>query len=358
VQPMSDVPAAALWLAALTACARGDRRDVPGDASAKAGQMVGGVCASLAVLTRPNLAVAVLPLLALLPDRRAWLRFSLAALPGMVVLASLNAVRYGSPLVSGYSDTGTLFSQAHVLANLRRYPRWLFETETPFLLLALLMPWRVRRDRARLAAVAAIAAVLIALTYLAYTVFDDWWYIRFLLPVLPVLIVFSVAGTLGMVSRLAPHAWLSSSASKAILAASVAIPLSAWYIHASRARQVFALQALESRFVLAGEYAARHLPANAVVLAVQESGSVRYHGGRPALAWDAIPAGALDNTITALARRGDVVYVALEDWEEPRFRGRFAGQRFGGLDWPPAVEISGRVKVRFFDVRGIGRASR
>ena len=46
VQPMSDVPAAALWLAALTATARGDRR----------GQILGGVCASLAVLMRPNLA--------------------------------------------------------------------------------------------------------------------------------------------------------------------------------------------------------------------------------------------------------------------------------------------------------------
>src|SRR5260221_408382 len=51
VQPMSDVPAAALWLAALTATARSDQR----------GQILGGGCAALAVLMRPNLAPIVVP---------------------------------------------------------------------------------------------------------------------------------------------------------------------------------------------------------------------------------------------------------------------------------------------------------
>ena len=74
---MSDVPAAALWLAALVlvsprghataGAGRGDRR----------GEIAAGVCASLAVLMRPNVALIVLPLLALLPDRRSWLRFGL-----------------------------------------------------------------------------------------------------------------------------------------------------------------------------------------------------------------------------------------------------------------------------------------
>ena len=55
VQPMSDVPAAALWLAAFV-LRTGHRAPA---------EIVAGVCASLAVLTRPNLAVLaiLLPLL-------------------------------------------------------------------------------------------------------------------------------------------------------------------------------------------------------------------------------------------------------------------------------------------------------
>ena len=74
VQPMSDVPAAALWMASLAAVARSGRR----------GPIVGGMCASLAVLMRANIALIVLPLAFLLRDearparRRAWLRFGLA----------------------------------------------------------------------------------------------------------------------------------------------------------------------------------------------------------------------------------------------------------------------------------------
>ena len=51
------------------------------------------------------------------------------------------------------------------------------------------------------------------------------------------------------------------------------------------------------------------------------------------------------------ALRPIIIFIAMEDWEEPRFRRRFADQRFGGLDWAPAIEISAPVRVRFYDVR-------
>jgi len=34
-----------------------------------------------------------------------------------------------------------------------------------------------------------------------------------------------------------------------------------------------------------------------------------------------------------------------ERWEEPIFRQRFAGSAIAALDWPPAVEIAGRVRI-------------
>jgi hypothetical protein len=126
--------------------------------------------------------------------------------------------------------------------------------------------------------------------------------------------------------------------------------LAGWYLDVAHSRHALALQALESRFRAAGAYASRELPANAVVLAVQQSGSVRYHGGRATLAWDGIPANALDAVVGALRARGADVVLALEDGEERAFRDRFAGQRFGALDWPPTAELRGLVRVRFYRI--------
>jgi hypothetical protein len=336
VQPMSDVPAAALWLAALVLLsARGD---------ARGRQIAAGICASAAVLMRPNVALIVLPLLALLRDRRAWLRFGLAAVPGLAAMAWLNAARYGSPLTSGYGSTDVLFSMAHVAPNFARYPRWLFETETPFVAAAALAPWwawRLRRSMALLVFVLVSAVVLTAATYLAYTVFDDWWYIRFLLPALPALFILSVAVWLEPLRR--HPRW------RACGAIAIAAVLGAWHVHVARTRLVFDLQALESRFIVAGRYAARALPGHAVILAAQQSGSARYYGGRSTIAWDAIAPDALDRTIAALGRLGRPVFIILEDEEMSRFRGRFAAQRLGNLDWPAHAEVHAPVRVHVYD---------
>lgn len=330
VQPMSDVPATALWLAALVAVTRSPA--------------LAGLCASAAVLTRPNLALIVLPLVALLPGIRGWLRFGAASLPLLALLAALNAARYGSPLSSGYGSTDVLFSLAHVAPNLARYPRWLVETHTPFVAVGLLLPLALWRA-GRLGLVALVSVALTAGTYLAYTVFDDWWYIRFLLPALPVLLVFSVVT---FKSSLAWVVGARGGAAPAIATALLCAALSVWFVQVARARQVFDLLALESRFRLAG-YAAQALPAEAIVLAVQQSGSVRYHGGRGTIMWDAIAPGALGTTVGWLRAHGRPAYFALEDGEEPRFRARFAGEPLGGLDWPPRIEIHAPVRVRMYD---------
>ena len=347
VQPMSDVPAAALWLAALALS--GAREDVPRR------QIAAGICASAAVLVRPNIALILLPLLFLLGGRaypaearearwRVWLRFGLGAVPGLAVMAWLNATRYGSALASGYGSTDVLFSVAHVWPNLERYARWLFETETPFIAAAVLAPWwaaRCRRASARLVIVLVSAVVLTLATYLAYTVFDDWWYTRFLLPALPPLFILSVAVCLEPARR---H--LRGRAFAAIV---IGVGLGAWHVHIARTRSVFDLQGLESRFAVTGKYVARALPANAVVLAVQQSGSVRYYAGRSTIAWDATPADALDRTIEALGRAGRPVFIILEDEEVPRFRARFVAERLGGLDWPPHAEVHAAVRVHVYD---------
>ena len=109
------------------------------------------------------------------------------------------------------------------------------------------------------------------------------------------------------------------------------------------------LRTFEARFRVTGEYAGRALPANAIVLAVQHSGSVRFYGGKPTLAWDGIEPAALDGVVDWLRTRGFTPFIVLEDAEEQRFRERFPTQRNGQLDWPPATEIHARVRVRVYD---------
>jgi hypothetical protein len=411
VQPMTDVPAAALWLAALTLASGARRRDT----------IAAGVCASLTILIRPNMALLLIPLVFLLfrlkPETSSSAEFRLKAdtsssaefrlkaettestaesettrsredadttrsraeaphinpvvsafrrnllfvaamVPGVVLLLALNAARYGSPLASGYGDTGTLFSAAHLAPNAARYSRWLLETHTPFVLLALAAPWVIPRagGRRRLALAALAGSALIVATYLAYTVFDDWWYTRFLLPAIPILLALSVAIVLNMTEWLPPLGGRFRGRSlRAPAAVILCAALGGWYLHVGRARQVLDLQSLESRFVIAGRYAARALPANAVILSVQQSGSLRFHGGRDTIAWDGIPPDALDRTIATIGRAGRVPFIVLEDAEEPVFRQRFATERFGRLGWPPSAVVHAPVRVHFYDPAALER---
>ena len=353
VQPMSDVPATTLWLATLVACLR---RTPAGDA-------IAGACAALAVLTRPNLALIIVPLVMLMLSHAgtSWkqraariVRFGAAAAPLLLLLAWINQRRYGFALASGYGDTRLLFDVTHLWPNLLRYPRWLIATETPFILLAIAAPWwawRRTRDTVNATLAILLSAGLLLATYLAYVVFDDWWYIRFLLPAIPALLVLSVAVTADGL-RLAMPRW------RRLALAGSCGALAGWYLHVAQTHDVFALQSLESRFVVAGQYAARALPSRAVVLSVQQSGSVRYHGHRSTLAWDAVQPTALDATIAWLTSEGRPAYVAVEENEESRFRQRFVGQRYGALDWPPKAEIHTAVRVRIYDVADRDRYQR
>jgi hypothetical protein len=258
-------------------------------------------------------------------------------------MLALNAARYGGPLESGYGEAGGLFAWTHVAANLARYPRWLIETQTPIVLLAVAAPWIVRRDpaRLRLVLVSLACAVLLVATYLAYLVFDDWWYVRFLVPALPVVLACAVL-VLSRVTDALPHS-IAPAALRIVIVLLVGRSLDV-----AEARRVFDLQGLEARFRLAGDVA-RTWPSKTVVLAAQQSGSVRFHGDRPTLAWDAIPTDALDPLLAWLTQRGHAPVFMLEDGETQPFRSRFPSSEAARLDWPPQVEVHTPTQIRLYD---------
>ena len=336
VQPMNDVPATALWCAALVAASR--EKMAPTRRA-----IVAGLFAGAALTIRPNL----LPLGAVMGLWTMWrgrpsfissgLAFAAAALPGAIfVLVAQNAM-YGSPFRSGYGDLSSLFSTAHVLANLSRYPRWLLDVHTPLLLAALIAPFVLSGPQRRHAYwLLAFSAVVFA-CYLPYVVFEDWWYQRFVLPALPALLALTSVVVTGALTRLTP-------ATRSITFALVCATLSLVYVHRAVEHGAFRLREYEHRFRSAGEHVAT-LPGNAAIITGHQTGSVRFYSGRSTAGWGDITPGRLNDAIDYLRRNGRKPYLLFEAWEEPNFRARFPSDPLGALGWPPAIEIDRTVRI-------------
>jgi hypothetical protein len=341
-QPMNDVTAAALWCAALVAAMQEERRDL-------ARALFSGVLAAAAITVRPNLlplAVAIGVGLALLvPGRTVGQRsaivtvFGLASVPGALVVMAIQNAMYGSPFRSGYGDLATMFSVAHITPNVQRYARWLIEAQTPIIAAALLSPWLLTERRARRSAAWLIAFAAVTLAcYLPYVVFDAWWYTRFLLPATLPLLALAAGVMVALIAR-------APAPARLMVFGLLTTVLVAFSIRTAAARDVFRIRDLEWRFRSAGERVAR-LPANAALITLHHSGSVRFYAGRSTLLWADIEKGHLDGAIRFLRRHGRKPYLMFEGWEEPQFKERFSGERLGALDWPPFAEVDG---VKLYD---------
>jgi hypothetical protein len=91
---------------------------------------------------------------------------------------------------------------------------------------------------------------------------------------------------------------------------------------------------------------AARLPADAAVVTVHQSGSVRFYSGRQTLVWSEVDPASLDNALDYLRNRGYRPYLLLERWEEPEFRKRFAGRSaIAPLDWPAIADIDRTVRI-------------
>ncbi|MFN8060935.1 MAG: glycosyltransferase family 39 protein [Vicinamibacterales bacterium] len=353
VQPMSDVPVTCWWLFALWQSARGTRRAA----------LIAGVGATAAVLTRPNLVLLVVPL-ALghvvddwrrkSPTAAEWRTppFLAAALAGPVIVAAINTHLYKSPLTSGYGSLADIYSTAHFWPNLARYPTWLIEVETPLLWLAPLAVALGRREpppgdaggwSPRLVTVVGLAqGAAVAASYFWYLPFDHWSYLRFVLPVFPVTLAAGAATVTAALGRSAPRWTL-----RVLLIVTTGIGISGvetirrlgvpdWHVGLSRYRTV-------------GEYVATGLPSNAVLFAMEHSGSVRYYGKRPTVRYDVVAADDLDSIVDGLRMRGFRAYLVVDDWEESAFTRQFAqASRYADLTWPPVAAFEGEPGVRIF----------
>jgi hypothetical protein len=320
---MSDVPAtfwliAALWL----------RLERPrwGIAS--------GLCAGMAILTRPALIPAVVVLALVTADAgsiRPTIRFGATLCAFLVLQMALNRVLYGSISGSGYGPAANMFqiSGPRVAANVSNFGKWLTYSHTALVWLLWPAGLIILRHRPWAWQVSAVAAAAAA-PYLFYVVFDDWESSRFLLPaIVLVLILFARA----LAVALSPH---PSHLVFFLLAL-------AWTFtshHFLEREGVYRFASVESKYALVGEWFKTHTPERAVVLAGLHSGSIRFYGQRETIRWDQIPADKLEATLHNLRDRGYEPYLALDlPSEPPLFQTRFGAQR------DAATEQIARVRV-------------
>jgi asparagine N-glycosylation enzyme membrane subunit Stt3 len=312
--PMSDVPVMTWWLASSVLALGNSRWHAAG----------AGLAAAAAIVTRPNLVVLAIPLVVLIAMRQSGWRgrieraviFGVAALPGPLAIAALNNHLFGSPLRTGYGTIATIYSWQYFTANITRYPVWLIETQTPFVLLALLAPRFIPHATAEARRVAWFGlafSVVLFLSYLWYTPFDNWTYLRFLLPAYPLLLA-AAAAVFVYLAPAAPRPRMLAFATLALMLTVVGL----W-----QGRSAFVVHAEEARYLSAARFAAA-LPDNAAILCNQHSGSIRYYANRLTLRYEWLEPDAYTQAIDYLHSLGRPVFVVLDDFERDVFRSRYA----------------------------------
>lgn len=351
VQPMSDVPSAAF---SMVAWALGLRTGLASSAMA-------GAATAAAIAIRPNLAP-----LAIVPAWLLWMRPTAAMTAGRVrrlalfaAVASLGpafvlwtqAMMYGHPLEPGYPGWEAFYRLAHIPANIRNYPRFLFAVHTPLVLLGLASPLLLARTasgRPGASHVAWSGAALTLLTfalYLPYLPFDDPHSLRFMLPAVTALFVLLAAGTVVAARVLSWRVqWLMPFALvPALLIAVTPAPLFD-YVRTYGDGQ--------RRVVLMGRYLRQALPPNAVVLAFQQSGAIAHYTGAPIVRHDLLDAKTLDEVVTTLARQGYRPTLVIDEvFELADFRATFGASRLGRLEWPPRARAADAVSsLLYFDL--------
>lgn len=341
VHPMSDVPAAACWVAAW-AIGLG-----PG-----AGAMAAsGLLTTLAVMIRPNLVplTAVLAIAWLLRDARVrdwstwrWgdaVVFGLAAGVGPLIVAWSQLLFYGGVTTPGYLGASAFFRVAHAPLNLATYPALFGQVHgwVPLLGAATVAGALVRsRDVCRPGSPAIVwtglgLAGVNALAYLFYLPYDTVPFLRFFFVAIAVLFMFYGVVVSAAAARLWRWRRLRWLAPIVVLAA-VAWPASRrpdlWTV-------VLAERSIQQRAQQIGLYLDATLPRDAVVLGFFHTGSIAHYTGHNVIRLDLVPSDALDTVVDELRTRGATpVFVVDELLEAPQVRARFSATRYGKLDWP------------------------
>jgi hypothetical protein len=252
------------------------------------------------VLVRPTNILAIAPVaVALDVDKRRWLSFVLGGLPGAVFLAFYNHAAYGSMFEQGYLGVPGLISAEWVGRTLVHYAQWLPVLLTPVAVLALGLPVLARTLPRETLLLTVWIAVFAGFYTCYYFTHEVWWSLRFVLPMVPPLVVAAFL----VIQRLT--AGLKRASLRWVAGLALTIAAIGWSWHWSTRLNALDIGRSEALYREAGTWAREHVPVDAVVLAVQASGTLFFYSDLALVRWDWLSpeqATALQSAVTASGR--------------------------------------------------------
>lgn len=301
LQAMSDVPAL-VWTTAAIAAAWTSR-------SKTAWAFGAGALYAMAVLVRPTDALALVPIaIALGFSWRRWLAFGLGGIPGAIFFCLHSHAAYGKYFTTGYGDSAGLEKEWIVL-TLKHYARWLPVILTPVVVAFLGLPWIFRQKRREVALLVAWFAIFAGFYAMYSCTHETWWYLRFLLPAAPALAL----GALLVLQTLTEERLSGRRATIAAVATMLCVGGSQLFwvtwlkpLNAGTGERVY----LETT-----SWAREHLPANAAVAVMQQSGAFTYYTDFAILRYDELHGTDFARIAAALSTSGRPLYAVLVPFE-------------------------------------------
>ncbi|HVE70573.1 MAG TPA: hypothetical protein VNI54_04325, partial [Thermoanaerobaculia bacterium] len=232
-----------------------------------AAPLVAGFAFGMAVLVRPT-SILLLPALILALDGlKPVLRFVLGGVPAALFLGWYNFGAFGSVIATGYGAAGATreFAWSYFPARATHYLKW---TVVQFSLVSCIAAlWGMRRRF-----VLAVWIVPFFLFYSFYFSYNEWWYTRFLLPAYPAL---AVAAAIAF----AELKWRRVAGAMVIL-------IAAWQLRQIARFGVLHTDEEQGRAMAPVHWAARHLPANALVFSHEYSGALLHESSLKPVRFD------------------------------------------------------------------------
>ncbi|HWQ31944.1 MAG TPA: glycosyltransferase family 39 protein, partial [Blastocatellia bacterium] len=320
LQPLSDVPALCWSLLVILAALRSQKNE--------RWSLLAGAAFGMAFLVRPTSLLLLLPLcFCLRLSFRSLRLFLLGGAPLAVFFLAFNYLSYANPLQTGYGtlDSSEMVRLSYFAPRFRHYVYWLALTMSPLPLIGWTLTTINRalrwRDRALLITWFGIFLIF----YCCYKVYDEWWYTRFLLPGVPALIL----GTLLSVRHLTEmipagrtgQMLLRGVAPMILLAAALGFGLPF-----NRKQAVTEIGAGEYVHSRSCRWAERLLPDDAVLVAMQMSGALRFYNNRPCVRWDLIEPAQWETLKSRAAEKGLRWYALLMSHEVEDAQKRLPGR--------------------------------
>lgn len=302
LQPMSDMPSTSWCLLAFFSALNARQRVIWG--------VLAGVAVGIAVLLRPTNIFVMLPVLMILRGSlKAWGLLILGVLPFAIIQIGYNLIAYGEIVTTGYGDVSTLLQSEFVALNSIHFAQWIPQLLTPIILLAVAIPWSLQYYPRLIPAMIAWIVSLIAFYTFYYHAGETWWYLRFILPVFPFLIL----AALMVAQRLTEfirNPWLRAILPLAILGTALT-----YQYNLNRELDVTHVKPGDRAYFDTNKWLLNHVPDDAIMVAMQASGSLHYYTDFPLVRYDLTSPEKLALILESARQNGQPIYAPLFPFE-------------------------------------------